>query len=525
MSEVQNILIIDDSDDDRLFYTRALSKSGHSYAFQEAADGDAGLHMIEKTMPSCILLDYSLPGHNGIDVLKNIRAKYQFLPVVMLTGQGNESVAVLAMQQGAQNYITKSDITSDSLSHAIQMAIEYCGMQQHIEDQRLSLEVFTRALAHDLKEPVRTIISFMELITDRTKLSEKSQDYFQYIVSAAERMGRLIDTIHLYTRLDAAEKMNVETCNTQWLLEETIENLSKLITERGAEVKVNQLPKINGNHVQLTQLFQNLISNAIKHNRKPVKIAVGCTDRVDHWMFYINDDGEGIEETDLIKIFDPFNRVSHNDNSGLGMGLAISKKIVESLGGRIWCESNMGEGTTFFIAIPKNSGQTLSRYPDEFSADVEMSNNINAEIKKEANILLVDDNKMDIELTKIILFEQPKVKCRLNVATDGHEAMDTMQSSLGNKNPIDLILLDINMPRMNGFELLEQIRRDDLLKGVPVIICTTSAYDKDEQQAKKLGVSGYMVKPMRFDKLKEIIETVPNLYFSEQEDRLELRRA
>ena len=100
-----------------------------------------------------MLLDYSLPGRNGVEVLKRIRAKHPFVPVVMLTGQGNENVAVTAMQEGAQNYIAKSAITPESLEHVIRMAIEHCTMEKRIHEQRGSLEIFTRALAHDLKEP------------------------------------------------------------------------------------------------------------------------------------------------------------------------------------------------------------------------------------------------------------------------------------------------------------------------------------------------------------------------------------
>src|SRR4051812_45661755 len=119
---LMNILIIDDSIDDCMLYSRVLHKSSDiSYLITEAKDGEEGLKMICAEMPDCILLDYSLPGRNGVEVLKRIRASHPYLPVVMLTGQGNENVAVTAIQEGAQNYIAKSSITPESLQRAIRV--------------------------------------------------------------------------------------------------------------------------------------------------------------------------------------------------------------------------------------------------------------------------------------------------------------------------------------------------------------------------------------------------------------------
>jgi PAS domain S-box-containing protein len=127
MSDLLQILVIDDSEDDRLLYQRCLKRSeGARYAVSETANGDDGLARIDEQKFACVLLDYSLPGRNGVEILKRIRAKYPFVPVVMLTGLGNEKVAVAAMQEGAQNYISKAAIDSQTLAHVIQIAIQQC---------------------------------------------------------------------------------------------------------------------------------------------------------------------------------------------------------------------------------------------------------------------------------------------------------------------------------------------------------------------------------------------------------------
>src|ERR1700723_3924651 len=127
MSDPVKILVIDDSEDDRLFYKRCLQKNGGaSFVVSETANGEDGLARIDEEKFACVLLDYSLPGRNGVEILKRIRAKHPFVPVVMLTGLGNEKVAVAAMQEGAQNYISKAAIDPQTLAHVIQSAIRHC---------------------------------------------------------------------------------------------------------------------------------------------------------------------------------------------------------------------------------------------------------------------------------------------------------------------------------------------------------------------------------------------------------------
>ena len=193
MNKIIRVLVIDDSSDDRELYRRTLQMNSDThYNVIEAEDGGSGLVQIEDHTPDCILLDYSLPGHDGIEVLKRIHARHPHIPVVMLTGQGNETVAVAAMREGAQNYISKSSITPDTIHRVVEVAIEHCSMEKRISQQQASLQIFTRALAHDLKEPVRTIRSFLDRINDSNALSERSQEFLDYVHKAADRMSALM---------------------------------------------------------------------------------------------------------------------------------------------------------------------------------------------------------------------------------------------------------------------------------------------------------------------------------------------
>jgi signal transduction histidine kinase len=523
MGDVVRILIIDDSADDRELYRRALKKNLDTcYDIVEAEDGDCGLAELEQRAPDCVLLDYSLPGRNGIEVLKHIHTDRPFVPVVMLTGQGNETVAVTAMREGAQNYISKSTITPDTFHHAIQVAIEHCAMEKRIDEQRKSLEIFTRALAHDLKEPVRTIKSFLDLLAAQENLSQKGQGYFARVQKAADRMDSLIDTVYFYTRLDGLpQDVPKEACGVAAVLEEAKENLAELIRERNPTIICDPLPRVRANRMQLLQVFQNLLCNAIKHCDKRPAIRIQVSDETHFWCIRVIDNGLGIGEQEREKIFEPFTRLAREDARGLGLGLAICRKIVESHGGKIRCEAANGGGAVFIFTLPKAEPVQGANVPSQMAEEAPrdgVSARAGSAEATLANVLLVDDNEADIELTQIMLGEKAKLRCNFLVAQDAYEALDVLQKKTQERDKVDLMLLDINMPGMSGLELLGRMREEDALSGVPVVMCSTSTYDKDITRACQLGALGYIAKPAEMRKLEPLIAKTANLRLSVMDD-------
>jgi signal transduction histidine kinase/DNA-binding response OmpR family regulator len=189
MAEPIKVLIIDDSDDDQLLYRRALTKGADTaYEITGAQDGDAGLARMADVEPDCVLLDYSLPGRNGIEVLKRLRASHPFLPVAMLTGQGNETVAVAAMQEGAQNYISKSSITPETLQRAVCVSIEHCAMQKRIFEQRSALEAEIN-VRRQAEQDAKARMERLSLLQEITRAVSERQDLdsiFQVVVRSLE---------------------------------------------------------------------------------------------------------------------------------------------------------------------------------------------------------------------------------------------------------------------------------------------------------------------------------------------------
>jgi signal transduction histidine kinase len=518
VSNPAKILVIDDNEDDRLLYKRALKKStGFSCVVTEAASGEDGLACVGEESFACVLLDYSLPGRNGLEILKRIRVKHPFVPVVMLTGLGNEKVAVAAMLEGAQNYICKTHIDPQTLVHVIQVAIQHCRMQSRIAEQRGALEVFAHALAHDLKEPVRTIRTLLDLVSTERSQGEKTSDHLQSIRYAAERMNSLIDTVYFYTRLDGAEPAERDVCSANALIEAAGDNISHLVSERQAVITCSVLPQISANREQLVQVFQNLLSNAIQNCATTPRVDTTFEETPDHWLFRVSDNGTGIAEQDSEKLFMPFKRMSHHKMQGPGLGLATCRKIVELHGGKIWFETKPTNGTDFIFSVAK--GEPVVVAPTAILPSPLVKNRDEGRLEL-ATLLLVDDDDMAIELTQIQLIGANRLHCNVIVANDGQEAWARLHD-----RKIDLVLLDINMPRMDGFELLVRMRDENLLDHIAVVMCSTSTYQDDISKAKDLGACGYLTKPPDLARLRSILENFTTLEISEVENGLHLLRA
>jgi PAS domain S-box-containing protein len=231
-------------------------------------------------------------------------------------------------------------------------------LRRYAEELALSNEelyVFSYAASHDLQEPLRTIQTFIELLNEKHK-NKLSKEVDELIVSADDgvtRMYRLISDFLMYSRVGSqAAVMEPTDCNKA--LKDALANLQIAIKESKADIKHLTLPTIHGNAVQMTQVFQNLISNAIKYQgEKKPKIEISANKQENEWLFAVKDNGIGIEQWFSERIFIVFQKLhDHKKYPGSGIGLALCKRVIEKHGGKIWFESETGKGTTFFFTLP-----------------------------------------------------------------------------------------------------------------------------------------------------------------------------
>lgn len=217
------------------------------------------------------------------------------------------------------------------------------------------LEQFAYVASHDLKEPLRMIVTYLQLLEREysNNLDKNAKDYIGFAIDGAKRMQALISSLLTYSGVGTQQHvLGLTNCET--ILNKVLDNLKIAIEESKAQITHDPLPTIMADNTQLMQLFQNLISNAIKYSDKEViKIHIGVQVHKNSWVFSIHDNGIGISSENFEKIFALFQRLHHRENyQGTGIGLAVCKKIVEQHGGRIWVESILGEGTTFYFTFP-----------------------------------------------------------------------------------------------------------------------------------------------------------------------------
>lgn len=258
-----------------------------------------------------------------------------------------------AIQKWTSQLVEANNVLQAEISMRQASEVKLKQTMSDLARSNAELEQFAYVASHDLQEPLRMITSFTQLLESRNrdKLDKDAGEFIEFIVDGTTRMQTMIENLLAYSRVGSRGK-SFEPTDCEAVLKEALSNLKVAIEKNDAEITSDTLPVVMADSMQMVQLLQNLIGNAIKYRKEEQpRVHISALQENDEWIFSIKDNGTGIAPEYFEQIFVIFQRL-HSGQKGTGIGLAICKKIVERHGGRIWVESEVGKGSTFYFTIP-----------------------------------------------------------------------------------------------------------------------------------------------------------------------------
>lgn len=360
------ILFIDDNVGDRVLVKEILTgKFDGSLELDTVGSAADAYLKLGNNKFDIVLLDYRLGEMNGLEVLDEFKMRGITTPVIFLTGQGNEEVAVEVLAKGAYDYFTKDNITSDRLVQSIininkrKKAEEgQAKLIAELESKNAELERFTYTVSHDLKSPLVTIKGFLGMLEKDAldgNIALMREDIAR-ISHAADKMyqllGEILDLSRIGHMINQPEHIPLYEISV-----EAVELVAGQIASRGVDVVISpDLPVVCGDRPRLLEVMQNLLDNAVKFMGEQTRpyVEVGAEEVNGEYICFVRDNGIGIEPLYQSRVFGLFDKLDMR-TEGSGVGLALVKRIIEVHKGRIWLESEgKGKGSTFYFALPKN---------------------------------------------------------------------------------------------------------------------------------------------------------------------------
>ncbi len=607
------ILIVDDSPVDRESYRRLLRRGGgQDYEFLETASGAEGLALARSGRPDCILLDYRLPDLDGLDFLAQLPLDPRGAgeppppPVIVLTGQGNEAVAVEVMKGGAQDYLAKDALSAETLGHAVTRALENARLRAEVERRgselaranaelrreiaereraereillaQAALEVqvrertaelsranaeltrevaerrraeteraellrreraarrqaeeanrvkdeFLATLSHELRTPLNAILGWAQILRQGTPTAEQVARGLSTIERNARVQAQLIAELLDVSRvLTGNLRLEMRPVALPQVIDAALDSVRPAAAAKGIALRLDLdrlVPVILGDATRLQQVVWNLLSNAVKFTPRDGRVEVRLAAADDEVRIEVRDNGIGIAPAFLPYAFDRFRQADSSTtraHGGLGLGLSIARQLVELHGGTVQVASEgEGRGATFLVRLPVQCGSLAGRPaaeaegpasaldpgPDAPTAPggadpADLPDGLLAGVA----VLVVDDEPDARDMLVTIL---AAAGARVEAAAAAAEALAALSRGLP-----DVLVSDIAMPGVDGYELIRQVRARGPGQGAEIPAAAVTAYARSDDRAQALaaGFHAHLAKPL--DPF-ELVQTVAEL--------------
>ncbi|MFN6473555.1 MAG: hybrid sensor histidine kinase/response regulator [Nostoc sp. SerVER01] len=397
MEETLKILVVDDDEVDRMAVRRALTKAGVQMDLSEVGDGNDAFSVLSTTTYDCVFLDYRLPDQDGLTLIQHLRASDIKVPLVVLTGQGDEQIAVELMKAGATDYLSKSRISSEILAHILRNAIrvhraemqaalanqqlresheQLIRKNQELERQQQQIQIqnfklleasrlkshFLATMSHELRTPMNAIIGFSQILL-RPKfgqLTHQQADMVERILNNGKHLLMLLNEVLDFSKLEAGRlDLKPEIFDISKVINAAVGEMGSLAEAKNLSLLVQtdlQNPLGFNDPFRVKQILINLLSNAIKFTESG-EIWVEVKELPANLVaIIVRDTGIGIAPRDFKHIFEAFRQVDQSITRkypGTGLGLAIVDSLVHMMGGKIVLESQLGVGSMFRIELPR----------------------------------------------------------------------------------------------------------------------------------------------------------------------------
>ncbi len=529
---MERLLVVDDDPEIVRLLSRFLGRQGYDVA--TAPDGEAAMALLRKDAFALVVTDIAMPKRDGLDLLRGAKARDPEIEVIILTGAGILAHAITALREGAYDYLLKPLERLEQLGEVVQRALERRRLRQenrrllaelgeanqHLEEKvarrtadleeanrhlgealRVKAE-FLSKMSHELRTPLNLILGFAGLLQEGIggSLTSKQAHYLDRIQAGGQRLLDLVTDILDLSRVEAGtSRLSLEPVPLGALFQEVQELVAIAATQKRLEITTTLDPAlflVVADRRKLVQILTNLLGNAVKFTPEGGRITltaragaedrrpetgpvpdppspVGCLD------ITVADTGIGIAANYLERIFEPFHQVDGSEtrsSGGAGVGLALVRTLVELHGGRVWAESEgLGRGTRFIVRLPRLQPPRPKR------------------------ILLVED---DAVLRDALATALGSVGYIVASAESGIQALTALQA-----DPPDLLILDIGLPDLDGWEILTGVRRTEATRTLPVLVLT-GLDDVHANQALAMGADEFLAKPVS---PRILVETVARL--------------